>query len=227
VKTPVLELTHLKELKTEYVHRKKLPFAAEKDHAAFQREVILTLMEEINARRTKDIPVSNRYVFQHGRKWDFQQQSKEGFRPKSGELELAGTTTSIELRRILANDVTLIHEFIEKMSAGIDERMQRTLFAEMASAAEQSGNSFTIPKDGITGELFLELIRSTEVHVGEDGKVSRPSLFLHPDMYEKVVAPLEKLGPEFKAKADALWLEKEQEALKREQERVSKFEESE
>jgi hypothetical protein len=79
----------------------------------------------------------------------------------------------------------------------------------------------------MTGEIFLELILSTEVHVGDDGKVLRPSLFLQPGMYEKVVAPIEKQGPEFKAKVDALWLEKEQEALKREQERVSKFEESE
>ena len=168
-----------------------------------------------------------RYVFQHGRKWDFQQQSKEGYRPQSGELGLTSSTTTINLRRVLANDVTLIHEFIEKTSAAMYEGMQRALFTEMASAAEKSGNNLTIPKDGMTGELFLELIRSTEVHVGEDGKVSRPSLFLQPGMYEKIVAPLEKLGPEFKAKVDALWLEKEREALKREQDRVSKFEESE
>src|SRR5581483_10353012 len=103
-------------MKAEHVHRKKLPFSAEKDRAAFHRELILSLIEEMDKRGTKDISPGNVYAFQHGRKWDFQQQSKEGYRPQSGELELTSSTTTIELPRVLANDVALLHEFVEKMS---------------------------------------------------------------------------------------------------------------
>jgi hypothetical protein len=208
-------------------HREKLPFAAEKDASAFQREVILSLIKDMDARRTKDIPASNVYVFQHGRKWEFQQESNEGFRPQSGELEVMSSTIAIELPRIVANDVALIPDFIDKMSAAMDDQHQRSMFTEMALAAEQSGNTITIPKDGMTAEAFLQLIQSTQVHVGEDGKVSRPSLFLPPDMVKKVVDPLERLGPEFKAKVDALWREKEQQAVEREQARLAKFERNE
>jgi hypothetical protein len=88
-------------MKGEHTHQKKLPFAAAKDRAAFQREIILSLIEEVDQLRTKDISPNNVYTFQHGRKWDFQQQSKEGYRPQSGELELTSSTTTIELQRVL------------------------------------------------------------------------------------------------------------------------------
>jgi len=106
-------------MNNELTSRKKLPFVAEKDSAAFQHEIILALIKDVDA-RTKDIPASNIYMFQHGRKWDFQQRSKEGFRPQSGELELTRSTTTIELPRVLANDAALIPEFIQKMSVAIE-----------------------------------------------------------------------------------------------------------
>jgi hypothetical protein len=97
-------------MKTDHIHQKRLPFPADKDSAVFQREVILALIKEVEARGMKDISASNRYVFQHGRKWDFQQQSKEGYRPQSGQLELTSSTATIDLPRVLANDVTLIRQ---------------------------------------------------------------------------------------------------------------------
>jgi hypothetical protein len=43
-------------MNNELTSRKKLPFIAEKDSAAFQHEIILALIKDVDA-RTKDIPL--------------------------------------------------------------------------------------------------------------------------------------------------------------------------
>ncbi len=83
------------------------------------------------------------------------------------------------------------------------------LFREMSAVAKETGNTFEIGKDGLTGEDFLNLIRRTALFVGNDGKVSRPSLYLPPDTGEKVKEKLDALGPDFEARVNALWEEKE------------------
>ena len=45
-------------------------------------------------------------------------------------------------------------------------------------------------------------------------------------MIEKLQHDLESLGPEFKVKVDALWAEKEKEALEMEAERLAKYDQS-
>lgn len=207
--------------------KKQLPFANGRDSAEFQRELVLFLIRELDARRTKHIPAENLLVFQHGRGWNFQRQEKDGYNPRSGQMELKSSTTTIDMRRLLANDVTLISDFIQKMAGAMEEQFVSGLVSEMCSVAEETGNTISIPKTGITGEAFLEMIRRTEVLVGSDGKASRPSLFLPPETIDKMVHDLEQLGPEFKAKVDALWIEKEKEALKREEERLARFDHTE
>jgi hypothetical protein len=207
--------------------KKKLPFAAGKDSAEFQRELIIFLIKEFDGRRTKHVPAENLLVFQHGREWNYQRQEKTGSNPHTGEMKLKSSTVVIGLDRVLANDLTLISDFIEQMAGAMEERLVVDVFNEMSMTAQEAGNTFSIPKTGITGEVFLEMIRSTEVRVGNDGKVSRPSLYLPPGIIDQMKQELDSLGPEFKAKADALWLEKEEQALKQEAERLARYDKTE
>lgn len=203
--------------------KKKLPFAAHKDSGEFQRKVYLLLIKEFAERQTKHVSAENLLVFQHGGKWNFQRQEKDGFNPHSGQLELQSSTVSIELDRVLKNDATLISDFIYKMANSMEGKLFSGIIKEMGETAQETGNTFSIPKEGMTGEAFLEMIQRTEVHVGSDGKVSRPSLYLAPDVFEKMKLNLEKLGPEFEKKVDALWLEKETQALQQEAARLARY----
>jgi hypothetical protein len=203
--------------------KRKLPFLIAKDSAEFQRALNLALIREIEARRTKHIPVENLQVFSHGRGWNFQRMEKQGFRPHTGQMELHSVNIAIGADRVRTHDPTVVPEFIQKLADSFEDRFMQELLKEMGTVAQESGNTVTIPKSGMTGEAFLEMVRRVEVHVGSDGKVSRPSLFLAPDMIEKIKYDLDQLGEEFKAKVEALWAEKEKEALLRESQRVAKF----
>ncbi|MGA2242589.1 MAG: hypothetical protein ABSH11_11235 [Verrucomicrobiota bacterium] len=206
--------------------KRKLPFAAEKDAAELQREHVILLIKVFDARRTQHIPAENLLVFCHGRSWNFQQQGNTGYKPHEGQMELKSSTITIALDRILANDISIVFEFIRDISMAFEQHLVGDLFNEMQTVAKETGNTISIPKEGITGEAFLEMIRRTQVLVGNDGKVSRPSLFLAPGMIEKLQHDLESLGPEFKVKVDALWAEKEKEALEMEAERLAKYDQS-
>jgi hypothetical protein len=206
--------------------RKKLPFAERNASADFQRQLVIHLGREFDARRAKHIPAENVQVFQHGRGWNFQRQEKEGFNPHSGHMELQSSKASIEIDRILAHDVTLISDFVRKIADNMEDQFESGLIREIADSAQEAGNTVSIPKDGMTGEAFLEMIRRASVLVGRDGKVSRPSLFLPPGVFEKMLRDLEQLGPEFKAKVEVVWKEKEEEALEREAKRLARYDQA-
>ena len=127
--------------------RKKLPFAAGKDSAEFQRELVLLLIKEFDARRTKHIPAENLQVFQHGRAWNFQRQETEGFRPHSGQMEQKSSTVGIQIDRVLKHDMTLISDFINKMADSMEEQLISGLLKEMSEVAQETGNTISIPKE--------------------------------------------------------------------------------
>src|SRR5262245_21666409 len=93
---------------------KKLPFTAGKDSIAFQKEVILALIKESDARAMEDIPATNRYVFQHGREWNFQQQSKDVHRIKIGDA-----------RALVANGCKFIRHDCEECDYWVEAYFRR------------------------------------------------------------------------------------------------------
>ena len=83
-----------------------------------------------------------------------------------------------------------------------------------------------IPKTGSMADGLLEMIRTTEPIVGPDGKVSRPTLFLAPQMIEKLQKDIAERGPEFHDQVEALWRQKEKQALDREAQRLAQYDSS-
>jgi hypothetical protein len=204
-----------------------LPFAAEKDSREFLRQLMRCMMRECDARQRKLIPVENMLVFCHGRGWTFQQQGPQGYSPGSGSLELQRLEGSVQVDRILANDATVISDFLHDMANAAGKRLEEMIFEEMKAAAEESGNAIPLPKDGRYGDALLQMIKRTELPVRADGTVSRPQLFLQPGMLEKIVNDLAQRGLEFEKQADALWKEKEDQALAREKQRLARYDSEE
>ena len=204
--------------------KQKLPFAAEKDSAKFFEEVIRLLIKEFDRRRQKYVPTENFQVFHHGIGWNFQRQEKEGFKPHSGELEKVSTGCEVKTDRIVANDMTVISDFIIETANRMEEGLVRKLTEEMAVAAEETGNTVSIPKGGSLAEAFLEMIKTTQASVSRDGNVSRPTLFLNdPGFIEKLQRELIERGPEFQKEIEIARNEQDQQALAREAERLARY----
>ena len=203
--------------------RKKLPFAAEKDADEFQRELIVRLIREFDERRKKHISTENLQIFYHGAGWTFQRQEPGGYTPHSGAFKLQSVETKIRIDRILANDTTLVSDFLRETAERQERQLFHTLVGEMQAVAEEAGNTIAMPKSGSMADAFLELIRTTEPIVGPNGRVSRPTLFLPRQMIEKLERDVADRGPDFHAQVEALWKEKEQQALDRESKRLAEY----
>ena len=167
------------QMNTETQIERKLPFAAEKDSLLFHQEVIRLLIKEADNRRKKYVPTENFQVYYHGVGWNFQRQEKDGFKPHSGEFKKVSTGHTIKLDRIVANDITVISDFIREAAGQMEQGLVQRLVEEMASVTSETGNTISIAKEGSLAEAFLEAIKSTQAGVRPDGRVSRPTLFLN------------------------------------------------
>lgn len=203
--------------------RKKLPFAARNESDEFQREVIIRLIREFDERRKKHIPTENFQLFYHGTGWNFQRQEPSGYNPRSGNFKLQSVEFRVQLDRILKNDVSLVPDFLREMADRQEEQLFQRLMGEMRAVAEEAGNMISMPKEGSLADAFLEMIRTTEVIVGSDGKATKPTLFLAPQMIEKLQQEISERGPEFHHQVDALWKEKEKHALEGEAQRLAQY----
>ena len=204
--------------------RQKLPFAEEKDSNKFFQEVFLLLAKEFDKRHQKYASPENFQVFHHGVGWNFQRQEKEGFKPHSGQLELESTKLEIKIDRILANDITLISDFIRETSDRREESLVRRLTSEMVAVTNETGNTNSISKEGSLADAFLNMIKTTQVGVSRDGSVSRPTLFLNdPSFIEKLQREIIERGPEFQKQIEVARNEQDQQALVREAERLARY----
>lgn len=202
---------------------KKLPFAEEAASEEFFQEAFRMLVSEIVKRRSKHIPPANIGVFYHGRSWCFQRQEKDGYSPKKGEMKLKRTEFQFDLDRILANDLTLVSEFIETTAAGMDAALVRDLIDEVSGVAEETGNTINVPKGGSFADAFLKMVQTTEMSVQSDGKVSIPTLWAGPEFVDKLAHELGERTPEFREQIESARKEKEAQALAREKERLARF----
>ena len=200
-----------------------LPYAAEEESGEFQRDVIRLLIREFDQRRAKHIPVENLQTFYHGKGWSFQRQESGGYNPHSGSFKLQSEEFRIRLDRVLANDVSLVSDFLREMAEHHESRLFHSLMGEMIAVAEETGRTVTMPRDGSLADAFLQMIQTTEPIVGPDGKARKQTLFLPPQMIEKLQHDIAERGPEFHEKVEALWKEKEEQALEGEAERLARY----
>lgn len=208
--------------------RPKLPFASEKDSNKFFREVVKLLIKEFDNRRKKYVPTSNFQVFYHGRSWDFQRQEEDGYKPHSGELKKESTGCEIKLERILKNDIGVLTDFIRETAGKMEQQLFQRLSAEMIAVTKETGNEVSVAKEGSIADAFLKMVKTTQMGVTAEGKVSRPTLFLNdPSFIEKLQQEIIERGPEFLQEIELARSEQEQKALEREAERLARFDQTE
>lgn len=130
---------------------------------------------------------------------------------------------SIEVERILANEVALLPEFILQFGEKAEQDLLSGLVREADAAAEASGNTFSIGAAESLADAFLEAVKTTHASIGADGEVSYPSLLLPPALVERLQKEIENKDLEFRARLEEAKRQQGQDARRREEERVAKF----
>jgi len=182
-------------------------------------------MEEIPGRihalQTQFIPERNVLKYAHGTKWTFSnaqgQEVPGDFKQHSEEFMVAADDrVNCELEKL----TFLTDELARKMAGATVQAVHETI----ETVTQETGNVLTWNRKQKNAHVvFLELLRTVQFGVTEDGKPSLPSFF-NPD--PAFIAELQEhldANPAFKNEVEKIKAEKIAEALSREAERKGKF----
>lgn len=189
-----------------------------REHKAVQAAVTSAISSIASRRVNEIIPEENTRRFMHGGGWST---------PASPELEHDELVT-IEDRFELKWEAITSHDLSAMLAAiaGIGNRMAdqqiRLMFQTVSRICDKSGNVVSAVEKSMP-EAFMEMLEKIEFGVGADGEVSLPSIFVGPDMGNRIVEELMQQPPEFQAKAQALIEEKKASALADEKLRLERF----
>lgn len=124
---------------------------------------------------------------------------------------------------LVNHNLKVIERVTNELLVEMERQFTQMLYATISEACERSGNTVDAKAAGSLEEAFLATIEKIEFSSGRDEVAKAPELHMHPDMAKRMIAALEGAGPEFVARADALYSRKCAEAVDREKSRKSRF----
>ncbi len=114
-----------------------------------------------------------------------------------------------------------ITNFIEQMSS----QMIKSMYQTLNDTCDKVGNTIDVKEKNMSNsEAFLEMIKKVEFGVDKNGKVLIPSIHLHPSQATKFMDEIKAQGKEYENLVEDITKEKSEQAIKKENERLLKYE---
>ena len=204
--------------------KKLTPFNESKRSAEFGKALFLKVIKRVNQLRDEVMPQDNVSVMPHGHKWTFQQKNENGFSHETSEFQKKSSTIEISNSKLIENDITSLDAFIKELSTDMHEKFMESLIREMNAVTERTGRVTNISKDESLAEGILNSLADLEHSVDAQGNITGPTLMLNTETYQRLQLELMGRATEFEEKAKIIKEQAQHDALKREKERLSKFE---
>lgn len=164
------------------------------------------------------IPEENTRRFMHGTGWSSPASSDDA--PE--EMVLIKDVFVVEWANVADHDLSIVTGSIMGIANSMADQQIKNIFQSVAMACNRSGNVV----DGVQRSIpdaFMEMFEKIEFGVGADGAVSMPSIYVGPDMADRILDELQSQPPEFQARAEALIERKKAAAMANEQARLNRF----
>ena len=191
-------------------------YAAEAD--AIRKSFSESVGALARSRVHKIIPEENTRRFIHGAGW-----SAPASPTKARDKVMVISDEYIsKYADIVENDLSVIPAAIIKIATNMADQQIRNMFQTVSEVCDESGNVVDGAQKPFP-EAFLEMLEKIEFGVDKKGEISMPSVFVGPEMAERLVTQLESQPPEYQARAEALIEEKKTAALAAEAERLARF----
>ncbi|HBT41588.1 MAG TPA: hypothetical protein DEB21_06075 [Rhodospirillaceae bacterium] len=129
----------------------------------------------------------------------------------------------IKFDDILEHRLSVIFDFTQGIVSSFSDGYMQTMYQAVSEACEKSGNIVRSNEIGSPALSFLQALKNIQFGVDRAGKISRPEFHLGTDAFKKLEEDAERLGNKFKEEVERVTKEKEEEALAREAERLSRF----
>ena len=109
-------------------------------------------------------------------------------------------------------------KIVAKLDIAADQmasKMAKGIFATLAQAANEAGNSINAKGQSLTKEMFLELISRIQIDFDKDGKPIMPTMIVPPGFDRSILDEWSK-DPEMRKKHDEIMIKKREEWNERE-----------
>jgi len=170
-------------------------------------------------RRSDLFDERNIHSYRHGDRWTNEVTDNE-----ASEIHRMSAETTIHSIDIINHETTTIESFIQSMVEQLYGSLMTHLYETIGDAAKSTGN--TITGDDHRGDEpagILAMLKKIEFGVDRHGRATRPSLHVAPRQGEALITALNQKPPEFHLEFEMVARKKENSAIAREVERLSRY----
>lgn len=161
----------------------------------------------------------NMHRFHHGDGWLLVRESETD----ESILEESGFELSVNYDDIARNNAQCLFDFMNKFIEDFAAQAISGMFKTVNETCEKSGNVVNQSDFQSRADAFLEMLRTVDFYVNEQGQVELPQLHLPAGHGSSLFDELSAQGEEFHKEVERIKAEKSKKALTLEKERRSKF----
>jgi len=193
---------------------------AEKSAAeAFDLALTKLLGDTLKHRRSQLISAENVQRFRHGDDW-----SHPGLpNAYNAGMQLHSSEISIKFDEIVNHDLSAISRYVDKLVEDLNAQFQRTMYATISAACDQSGNLVDASEAGGPIESLAVMLEKIRFTADKHGKVQRPQIHMSPVAFEKFREAQESAPPELLQRIQQLDELRAAEAIEEEIQRKARF----
>lgn len=201
----------------------KTPFLQKKLGEAYMIGFSKDVSDRSEQKRSELMDPRNVLSFHHGRKWE---SPANEFGDRSTEMTQHSTTTELHLKDVVLGDPTVTFRTAMTVSEQMHSSVMNMMISKFSDVTAQTGNVVNAAGRPFP-EAFAEILEMLQPTLGDDGELQLPTMIIHPSQGPKLVAELERAGPDFERRIDELKARKKLEAEENEVARLNRFDRQE
>ena len=186
---------------------------------AFDGALTKLLGDALKLRRSQLISAENVQRFRHGDEW-----SHPGLpNAYNAGMQLHSSEIAIKFDEIVSHDLSAISRYVHKLVEDLNDQFQRTMYATISAACDQSGNLVDASEEGGPIESLAAMLEKIRFTTDKHGKVQRPQIHMSTATFEKFREAQESAPPELLQRIQQLDDLRTAEAIEEEIQRKARF----
>lgn len=186
---------------------------------AFDRALTKLLGDALKLRRSQLISAENMQSFRHGDDW-----SHPGLpNAYNAGMQLHSSEIAIKFDELVNHDLSAISRYVDKLVEDLNAQFQRTMYATISAACDQSGNLVDASQAGGPIESLAAMLEKIRFTADKHGKVQRPQIHMSPASFDKFREAQESASPELLQRIQQLDELRAAEAIEEEIQRKARF----
>jgi hypothetical protein len=138
-------------------------------------------------------------------------------------MQLHSSEIAIKFDELVNHDLSTIARYVDKLVEDLNAQFQRTMYATISAACDQSGNLVDASEAGGPIERLAAMLEKIRFSSDKNGKVQRPQIHMSPEAFDNFRKAQETAQPELLERIQQLDGLRTAEAIEEEIQRKARF----